>query len=260
MLRWKVCLAQAFLRQEELVATKSRDYRCAIIGDVHGYRAALQELMLQFDAYGVDRVISLGDLIDRGPEGAACVRLVRTRGFLARDRVRRPIEMVLGNHEDRLLRTWRGEPIPGQSSPPKPWSPETYTALSHEDFDWLNTCPYMIRFQEYGLDICAVHGGFIASDLTPGWYSRDRSGLLCRTGFLDEKNGDRLSPMQRSARLWADEYDGRFGRVVYGHTSFPKPRYSLHAVGIDGSKHGRLRGVVVSAGEPDAVFEVNVGS
>ena len=65
-----------------------------MIGDLHGHRSLLEE---QLDRFGFDpscdRVLSVGDLIDRGPESLATLSLLEEPWFHA----------VLGNHELMLL-------------------------------------------------------------------------------------------------------------------------------------------------------------
>lgn len=65
-----------------------------IMGDLHGCLDLLQAEMARigFDPT-VDRLFSVGDLIDRGPDSMGCLRLLREPWFHA----------VRGNHEDMLL-------------------------------------------------------------------------------------------------------------------------------------------------------------
>lgn len=77
--------------------TRGRDF---IVGDVHGALSLVLDAMaeVRFDPT-VDRLFSTGDLIDRGPDSAKCVELVRNA--------------VRGNHEDMLLDLYsEGEPHP----------------------------------------------------------------------------------------------------------------------------------------------------
>lgn len=68
--------------------------RDLIVGDLHGHRATLNAALdtLEFDPT-MDRVLSVGDLVDRGPDSVGCLRLLREPWFHA----------VKGNHEDLLL-------------------------------------------------------------------------------------------------------------------------------------------------------------
>src|SRR3546814_19725952 len=71
--------------------TAGRDF---IVGDLHGCLDLLQvELArIAFDPTR-DRLFSVGDLTDRGPDSMGCLRLLREPWFYA----------VPGNHEDLLL-------------------------------------------------------------------------------------------------------------------------------------------------------------
>ena len=68
--------------------------RDLIVGDLHGYRSLLEEELdrLRFDP-AFDRVLSVGDLIDRGPDSLRTLALIEEPWFHA----------VLGNHELMLL-------------------------------------------------------------------------------------------------------------------------------------------------------------
>lgn len=71
---------------------KGRDF---VVGDIHGCYDRLMRLLdrVKFD-YQADRLFSVGDLIDRGPKNADCMRLVQEKWFHA----------VRGNHEEFLIR------------------------------------------------------------------------------------------------------------------------------------------------------------
>ena len=69
------------------VNTKGNDY---VVGDIHGHA---KKLLKQLDGIGfdatVDRLICVGDLIDRGPESIEALALLNEPWFFS----------VLGNHE-----------------------------------------------------------------------------------------------------------------------------------------------------------------
>jgi serine/threonine protein phosphatase 1 len=71
--------------------TRGRDL---VVGDLHGHRCLFENELerLEFDP-SRDRVLSVGDLIDRGPESLATLALIAEPWFFA----------VLGNHELMLL-------------------------------------------------------------------------------------------------------------------------------------------------------------
>ena len=65
-----------------------------IFGDLHGCLDLLLEKMdeVGFNK-GIDRLFSVGDLIDRGPKSIECLRLVKESWFYP----------VQGNHEDMMV-------------------------------------------------------------------------------------------------------------------------------------------------------------
>lgn len=81
----------ATLHQRLPANTKGQDF---IVGDLHGCLDLLQAELVRiaFDP-AADRLLSVGDLIDRGPDSMGCLRLLRELWFFA----------VRGNHEDMLI-------------------------------------------------------------------------------------------------------------------------------------------------------------
>ncbi|WP_404418226.1 metallophosphoesterase [Marinospirillum sp.] len=77
--------------------TQGRDF---LIGDLHGYHQVLMQALdeVVFD-FGTDRLISVGDLIDRGPDSEACLKLLEEPWFFG----------VQGNHERFLLCSVAGD-------------------------------------------------------------------------------------------------------------------------------------------------------
>lgn len=71
--------------------TKGRDF---VIGDLHGSYSAFLNLLehIEFDG-DVDRMISVGDLVDRGPDSLNCLRLIKETWFYC----------VRANHEEMML-------------------------------------------------------------------------------------------------------------------------------------------------------------
>ena len=65
-----------------------------VVGDLHGQWSSLMQALagVSFDPQH-DRLFSVGDLVDRGPDPMACLRMLRKPWFKA----------VLGNHERLLL-------------------------------------------------------------------------------------------------------------------------------------------------------------
>lgn len=88
-------------------------HRVYAVGDVHGRHDLLRRLMKQIVSHFETsekkpkqvHLIFLGDIIDRGPDSASCLRLVH-------DLVQRANARLLrGNHEDLLLHSIDGDPV-----------------------------------------------------------------------------------------------------------------------------------------------------
>ncbi len=74
--------------------------RKIFIGDIHGCYTELKKLLKKLDYNSKqDRLISLGDLINKGPASAKVLDF-----FMSND-----LEVVKGNHEDWLYRALTGQ-------------------------------------------------------------------------------------------------------------------------------------------------------
>jgi serine/threonine protein phosphatase 1 len=91
---------------------QGRDF---VIGDLHGCRPLLERLLdhVNFDPVS-DRVFSTGDLVDRGPDVAGCLALLKEDWF----------HSVMGNHEWMLIRYLEARQRGSQSE-------ESLDALDH---------------------------------------------------------------------------------------------------------------------------------
>lgn len=74
-----------------------------VIGDVHG-QGRLFQAAAELAAAERRYVLSLGDLVDRGPDNAGCIRLMLD--LLGRQAG----SFIRGNHDDKLHRTLKGNP------------------------------------------------------------------------------------------------------------------------------------------------------
>lgn len=77
--------------------SEGRDF---VVGDLHGcYTQLMSKLEAKCFDFQVDRLFSVGDLIDRGEESMACLSLADEPWFFP----------VSGNHEDMLLDVFRSD-------------------------------------------------------------------------------------------------------------------------------------------------------
>ncbi|MDW8037373.1 MAG: metallophosphoesterase [Thermoguttaceae bacterium] len=80
--------------------------RTIIVGDIHGCWAELEELLEKVGLGDGDQLIALGDIVDRGPDTPKVLEFFR-RHPAARS--------LLGNHERKHLKAFRGETKPALS-------------------------------------------------------------------------------------------------------------------------------------------------
>lgn len=79
-----------------------------VFSDVHGHRATLERVLMRVSPSDDDRIVCLGDMIDRGPDPVGVLRLVRSLpGAVA----------LMGNHEDLMLSCIdnRDDPLPAMN-------------------------------------------------------------------------------------------------------------------------------------------------
>lgn len=183
-----------------------------IIGDIHGCFDELLELLATIGAAEEDRVVSVGDLIDRGPKPVEVVRFFRDRpGALA----------LRGNHEDKHLRIATGEltPAPSQALC-KVQCGEAYDEI----LAYIATLPMYLDLPE----AIVVHAGF-DPNREP---DQQLPNVLMRARWPGMKfGGDPVG--------WTARYQGE-KPLVYGHTVFETPRVVGRTFGIDtGACHGQ---------------------
>lgn len=231
--------------------------KLGIVGDVHGQLDALLRMLARMEAHGVDRLVLLGDVVDRGPDSLGCVRLARTHRFRSRDDRRRRLELVLGNHEICYVNGHFGRPMmfrDGTVGVPIPRSRAIAEGLSAADYRWLDAQPRYLSVQAGGLDLLLVHGGIRREHArVPGWLGREKLDRLTRIGYLDEATGEPLHPSRSSSLHWAADYLPKHGPlVVFGHVTFGRSiAWFPNAICVDTSKRGRLAGLILDGtGEP----------
>jgi len=78
----------------ELQSALDRGDRVWVIGDVHGHSDALENLITEIDPNPGDRIVLMGDLIDRGPDSRMVIRIAQERADTF---------VIRGNHEDWAL-------------------------------------------------------------------------------------------------------------------------------------------------------------
>ena len=177
--------------------------RTIVIGDVHGCIDELRELLRRIDASPEDRLISVGDLICKGPDSRAVLQwAMGAKNLLC----------VRGNHESRFLTYWKL----GIAVDVKEYDLETYRQLGKrlDDFmRFIESWPLFLLEP----DLVVVHAGFDPRQPIAG------------------QPASRLTELRRLAGTdmpWYEEYtDERL--VVFGHWAKPEPIVRSNAIGLD---------------------------
>jgi len=188
--------------------------RIFVIGDIHGCKAMLLGLLdvIRYEP-SQDRLLFVGDYIDRGPDSKGVVDLILELKALSQGKV----ECVLGNHEALLLDViWGfglelylynggGATLKSYGTNPRfqdvSWLPDT-----HREF-FTGLLPYI----DLG-DFLIVHAG-----LLPG-------------RPLEEQALEDLLWI-REPFIYSD-FDFK-KRIIFGHTPFREPLVMKNKVGID---------------------------
>jgi serine/threonine protein phosphatase 1 len=237
--------------------------RLIIFGDIHGCINELNELLNFLNISAMDKLYSIGDLIDRGPDPAAvvkrCYELSQQHHF----------SLILGNHEEKLLRYLRH--IENKSGLEKQMKgtdefERLLAGIGQQEIDFLKSAYYSIVLKEENITL--LHGGISAKVKFPfpetysylEHSSKKFKGidLVTRVRYLNP-DGNFVSLNEETAadRYWAEVYDGSFGHIFFGHQPFMQetPKEFNHATGLDTGCvfGGWLSAVVIENGKRNYV-------
>lgn len=213
----------------QLPATARGDHIYAI-GDVHGRHDLLVDLLEMIADHartycpGADwQVIGLGDMVDRGPDSARVIELMRKLTRRGRGTV------LMGNHEEAMLRTIDGEP-----GALRDWlrfgGDATLRSFGIEppadDFDYPRVTQQMRA---------AIPESMVTWLRERPTSARSGDYMFCHAGI---RPGVALDRQQRSDLLWIrDEFltsDEAFGAViVHGHSISPDVELRHNRIGLD---------------------------
>lgn len=177
--------------------------RTIIIGDVHGCLNEFQELLDQLAVTSSDRLISVGDLICKGPDSAGVLDLA----------MRLPnLKCVVGNHEARYLGFWRA----GQQPDSRNHDEKTVQQMGErfeEYMQYIASWPLFLSVKE----ALVIHAG-----LRPGVPVESQT----------EEDLTELREVGPKSRPWYEWY--RNGKpAVFGHWVRREPLVLEHAIGLD---------------------------
>ena len=185
--------------------------RLIAVGDIHGCHHEFSDMLQLLDLKGGDRVVLLGDIVNRGPDSTKVIDLAKASGCVC----------LLGNHELRLLKFKRT----GDRKYMKEHDLETFDALRPEDWAYLESMP--LTYQEADLNTVFVHGGSCRASRGRGSRRGRHEDPGRRQGGAPKEAGGRPD-----APPWADLWGGP-PFVVYGHTPRPEIYKLKWSIGID---------------------------
>jgi diadenosine tetraphosphatase ApaH/serine/threonine PP2A family protein phosphatase len=199
--------------------------RTIVIGDIHGCFDELEDMLAQVQFGPDDRLISVGDLITKGPKNREVLDL-----FMSDPR----FSAVMGNHDLALRRKWNGEKVKLKDSQ-KPTNKELKKDKERY-LKFLNSLPFMIDLGTH----LVVHAGI-------------RPGVALHSQTSEDLTELRSMGKDRTARdgtPWYDVYDGE-KVVLFGHWPAAEPRRGKQAIGLDtGCVYGNeLTAYIIETGE-----------
>lgn len=186
--------------------------RLIAIGDIHGCHLEFAELIGRLDLGRDDRLVLLGDLVNRGPDSGKVIDLAREHRATS----------LLGNHELRLMKYRRT----GDKKYAKEGDLETFARMRPEDWDYLEAME--LTFEEPELNTVFVHGGFLPSEP----WQKQPAEIVTRIQVIDQQGRPAKRADEPDAPAWADLWSGP-PFVVYGHTPRPEIYKLKWSAGID---------------------------
>ncbi|MDP0500256.1 MAG: metallophosphoesterase [Verrucomicrobiota bacterium JB022] len=208
--------------------------RLITIGDVHGCAEQLAELLAWLRPGADDRVIFVGDLVNKGPKSAWVIDMA----------LELKAECVLGNHELRLLRFRES----GDPTALKDYDRVTLRQLKPHHWDYMAQMP--LTLTEPAFNSIIVHGGFLPQ---PHW-TQQGADIVTKIQVIDHDGRPAKRQECPRGHAWANEWTGpEF--VIYGHTPRPAPLVKCGSICIDTGAvtGGRLTAFVWPEG---AVYQV----
>ncbi|MCM3871450.1 MAG: metallophosphoesterase [Pyrinomonadaceae bacterium] len=181
--------------------------RTIVVGDIHGCYDELMDLLAQLDFGPGDRLVSVGDLITKGPKDREVLEL-----FITDSR----FTAVIGNHDLALRRVWNGENLDLKAA-----QKETHRELGPDKdsfLPYLNSLPFMIDLGSH----LVVHAGVRPNVELHSQTTEDLTQIRTLGEDRESKDG----------KPWYEAYHGeKF--VLFGHWPASEPRRGQMALGLD---------------------------
>ena len=194
-----------------------------IVGDIHG---CLDELLMLLHRYGRGRkLISVGDMVDKGPKSHRVAEFVMLTG-----------RSVLGNHEENHRRYHRHEINKAHSGVANPMNKGSNFLATRKKLlsshlpilAWFKQLPPYIEIPEYNTVV--LHGG-----LLPGHTHKTMpADKICRV--REVKDNGKMAQLHEAAGAthWPEvRDDANKPFIVYGHDPYPDIREVNNTLCVD---------------------------
>jgi predicted phosphodiesterase len=193
--------------------------RHIFLGDIHGCVEEVTSLLKRLRLRDDDIVVSLGDLVRKGPAPDVVIK----------DWMRHRRLAVAGNNDVALVSRSHSFARRNFAKPR-----DRRVMKDKAQVEWLRALPLFLDFPEIG--VVAVHGGILPNSETfsPALVSREAAlelRYVRRDGngrWQQVPNGEQ----SESDSFWTDVWNGD-RMVVYGHTPRKEPRVDKAAIGLD---------------------------
>lgn len=183
--------------------------RQIVIGDIHGCFDEFEALLAQIGVTEEDEIISVGDIVDRGPKSVALYEYFKNK---------KNAKVILGNHERKHLN--------GVLSYAQEIVKIQFGDKYNEFINWLKTLDYY-----YETEAAIIVHAFFEHDKS---LATQRTDVLCGSTsgskYLDKKYGE---------AYWVNHYKGK-KTIIYGHHVVGEhPKIENNTYGLDtGACHG----------------------
>lgn len=223
--------------------------RTLVIGDLHGCLNDAIKLLEKCKYSSADRVVFLGDLIDRGPDSAGCLNLA-----IDIEKQQKEPACILGNHEDKML-SYYDQIKRGKKPSMSPSHAATQIQLTENHYEYMSAMPLYVRFPEH--NAVAVHAGVFPDRSIE---SQDPHHLLHiqmikpheydGEGRRNTKTKWPSKAPDDSWKFWTNYWNGP-ERIIFGHSVLDKPLLTDKVCGIDGGScfGGQLHAVILPSWE-----------
>ena len=173
--------------------------RTIVFGDAHGCIEQINNLMEKIGVTSQDRIISLGDLVDRGPDSPGCIEFAMRH------------ESIMGNHEYKHVRFRQG--ILRKLSPSQIGAREQFLQTGKDydaAIDFMEQLPFYLELPEAIL----VHAGL---EYGIPMQEQDRIVLV---GGMSKRH---ICGIDEGTNLpyWCAQYPKTAKPVLFGHLSIP---------------------------------------